>query len=154
MHEGERYTSARMLWQQHDRGVLNLRVQGGLGAGALRLAVEPYASVLWVDGEELHAPTPEALLQERLGLNWPVSYLEDWIRAVPRDGQAVQATRYDMEGNLSVFEQAAWRIEVVQRDETSGLPKRLRLSPVDAAAAIVLEFAGLRWQLSASEPSE
>ncbi len=148
--EPERYTSARMHWQQHNASELELRVQGGLGAGAVRLAVRAEESVLWVDGEELHAASPEALLQQRLGLNWPISNLQSWIRAVPRANAPMQNQRIDTEGDLLAFEQSGWRIEVVQRDEASGLPKRLRLTPLDDATALVLEFAGLRWQLGST----
>ena len=148
--EPERYTSARMHWQQHSATELELRVQGGLGAGAMRLAVHAEESVLWVDGEELHAASPEALLQQRLGLNWPISNLQSWIRALPRANAPTQNQRIDSQGDLLAFEQSGWRIEVVQRDEASGLPKRLRLTPLDEATALVLEFAGLRWQLGST----
>lgn len=148
--EPERYTSARMHWQQHNASELELRVQGGLGAGAMRLAVRAEESVLWVDGEELHAASPEALLQQRMGLNWPISNLQSWIRALPRANAPTQNQRIDTEGDLLAFEQSGWRIEVVQRDEASGLPKRLRLTPLDDATALVLEFAGLRWQLGST----
>lgn len=147
--EPERYTSARIHWQQHNPSELELRVQGGLGAGAMRLAVSANESVLWVDGEELHAASPEVLLQQRLGLNWPISNLQSWIRALPLTDVATYNRRIDMQGDLLAFEQSGWRIEVVQRDETSGLPKRLRLTPLDDSTVVVLEFAGLRWQLEA-----
>jgi outer membrane lipoprotein LolB len=134
--EPERYTSARVHWQQHNASELELRVQGGLGAGAMRLAV--------------HAASPEALLQQRLGLNWPISNLQSWIRALPRANAPTQNQRIDSQGDLLAFEQSGWRIEVVQRDEVSGLPKRLRLTPLDDTTALVLEFAGLRWQLGST----
>jgi outer membrane lipoprotein LolB len=154
LHEADRYTSARMQWQQQNPSALELRVQGGLGAGALRLAVRADESVLWVEGEEIHAATPEALLQQRLGLRWPISNMQDWIRAIPRKDVAVLNRRIDAHGDLVMFEQSGWRIEVIQRDEASGLPKRLRLMPLDEATELVLEFAGLRWQLNPAEPSK
>ncbi len=153
LQEGERHTSARLFWEQQGPQHLELRIQGGLGAGALRLVVMPESSTLWAEGEELQAASPEALLQQRAGMDWPISALVDWIRGLPQTARPLVAVRHDTQGHMQGFEQDGWQIEIVQRDERSALPRRLRLQRVATTEEFVLEFAGLHWQLDPPVPS-
>ncbi len=107
-----------------ERVVLDL--SSPLGQVLARVNVQPGLSRLTrSNGEVLEASSPDALVREVIGRQFPVSGLQYWIRGQAMPGVALETPEYDAQQRLVKFVQAGW---VVTAQDYDGMgPKRFHL---------------------------
>lgn len=138
--------SATLHWRQA-ADAYNLRVIAPLGRGTFELSGDADGVELrTADNRVFRADNPEALLQENLGWQLPVSGLRWWVRGLPRPG--VATTRLDVSeaGWLTALTQDGWAVQYEeQRAEGEVmLPGKLSLEngPVRVRLAVTVWQTG------------
>lgn len=77
------------------------------------------------NGEVLEAWSPDELIEEVLGRQFPVSGLRYWIRGQAMPDFPLEQAEYDEQQRLTQFQQAGWKV-TLQEYDTHG-PKRFHL---------------------------
>lgn len=132
--------SATLFWLQR-QDYYDIRLSGPLGGGAARLTGRPGDILLEVANRgRYRAESPEALLQEQLRLDLPVSNLLWWIRGLPAPDSRSRIT-LDGESHLAQLEQDGWKVEYQRYVEQNGyaLPERLKLYGQDLEVTLVIK---------------
>ncbi|QQZ41199.1 lipoprotein localization protein LolB [Pseudomonas sp. SK3(2021)] len=135
--------SGTLFWLQR-QDYYDIRLSGPLGRGAARLTGRPGQVALEVANQgRYEAPTPEALLEEQLGWNLPVSHLAWWVRGLPAPDSKSHLT-LDGDSRLSNLEQDNWQVEYLSYAQQSGywLPERIKLHGRDLDVTLVIK----EWQ--------
>jgi len=120
--------SGTLFWLQR-QDYYDIRLSGPLGRGAAHLTGRPGAIALEVANQgRYQADSPEALLEEQLGWNLPVSHLLWWVRGLPAPGSKSHLT-LDSQSHLAHLEQDGWQVEYLRYAEQKSywLPERLKL---------------------------
>ncbi len=102
---------------------------GPLGATLFILTSRPGQVVLQtVDGRVLRASTPEQLVRNQLGWQWPVSNMAYWMNAQSVPHQRVNKV-FDSDHHLVQLVQQGWTVNFSQFQMVSGitLPTRIVL---------------------------
>lgn len=121
-------------WQEND-GRLQLDLRNPMGTTLARVYTEPTQAVLvYSDGRQEVAASPDALVDLILGSPVPVSGLRDWMQGIAAASMPITAQRYDEQGRLSQFEQAGWRVNLQRYDDLG--PKLLQLNRHEASRSI------------------
>lgn len=118
--------NANLYWSQRADGY-EVSVIAPLGGGSLQLRGSSEGVVLRTSDDALYlAQDPEALIQEVLGLQIPVSGLRYWVLGIPKPGLA-QQHRLDPWGRLEELQQERWQVEFLRYRETPNghLPDKL-----------------------------
>ena len=126
---GEDRLSASLDWRQV-RERFRLRLSGPFGGGALQVEGRPgRVELTTASGERSTAPTPEALLAEKLGWDLPASSLRHWITGRAHPGEAVREWTLDAAGRLETLVQRGWRLEYRYPEDgpADSLPERITL---------------------------
>jgi outer membrane lipoprotein LolB len=101
--------SAYVDWQQQKRNY-TISLMGPLGMNSLTLKGSPgHVSLKNSSQQPFTAATPEKLIEKVWGLNFPVSNLYYWIRAIPAPDSSYQ-TRFNQNGQLTQLAQQGWLI--------------------------------------------
>lgn len=100
----------RVRWQQQADDYL-IQLDAPLGQGAAELRGNAGSVTLRTADGEFSAASAEALLEQRLGWQLPVSGLRYWIRGLPDAGAAVEHRTLDTAGRLTGLRQSGWDIE-------------------------------------------
>ena len=132
--------SATLFWLQR-QDYYDIRLSGPRGGGAARLTGGPGDIVLEVSNRgRFRAESPEALLQEQLRLDLPVSNLLWWIRGLPAPDSRSRIT-LDGQSHLAQLEQDGWKVEYQRYTEQNGyaLPERLKLYGQDLEVTLVIK---------------
>ena len=132
--------SGTLFWLQR-QDYYDIRLSGPLGGGAARLTGRPGDILLEVSNRgRFRAESPEALLQEQLRLDLPVSNLLWWIRGLPAPDSRSRIT-LDGESHLARLEQDGWQVEYQRYTEQNGyaLPERLKLYGQDLEVTLVIK---------------
>lgn len=132
--------SGTLFWLQR-QDYYDIRLSGPLGRGAARLTGRPGAILLEVANQgRYQAASPEALLQEQLGLNLPVSHLLWWIRGLPSPASKSRLN-LDADSRLAQLSQDGWYVEYLGYAEQNGfwLPERIKLSGYDLQVTLVIK---------------
>ncbi|WP_339462308.1 lipoprotein insertase outer membrane protein LolB [Pseudomonas sp. EA_105y_Pfl2_R69] len=132
--------SGTLFWLQR-QDYYDIRLSGPLGRGAARLTGRPGAILLEVANQgRYQAATPEQLMQERLGLNLPVSHLLWWIRGLPSPDSKSRLS-LDADSRLAQLSQDGWQVEYLRYTEQNGfwLPERIKLSGFDLQVTLVIK---------------
>lgn len=130
--QGNEGWSGSFEWKQDGKGRYSIHFYGPFGAKSTYLVGTPN-KVIWRDNEgKTTATTPEALVLEKTGLLFPVSYLSSWILGwTTMDNQAdpYEYRIFDTNERLVSFEQAGWTVHytVYQRVGSGELPQRILL---------------------------
>lgn len=136
--------SSRIRWRQQDEQyVINL--WGTLNAGATEITGSPTLVTLQQEGKAvLMAATPEALVEEQLGYELPVSQLSYWIKGIPAPG-SIAAPSFNEENHLITLLQDGWAVQYMAYTnyDTESLPTRIRIEK----APLRLDFVRLDWTL-------
>ena len=135
--------SGTLFWLQR-QDYYDIRLSGPLGRGAARLTGRPGQASLEVANQgRYEAPTPEALLEEQLGWQLPVSHLTWWVRGLPAPDSKSRLT-LDADSRLSNLEQDDWRIEYLSYAQQNGywLPERIKLHGSNLDVTLVIK----QWQ--------
>ncbi|MCX2523826.1 lipoprotein insertase outer membrane protein LolB [Larsenimonas rhizosphaerae] len=140
------HQSANLDWTQQ-ASHYRLLLTGPFGAGRTVLDGQPGQVTLTNGDGEFSAPTPEALMQERLGWSLPVSSLDHWIKARPAPGSESHIERDDL-GFPATLSQAGWVITYKRWTLVDGLwlPGRITMTQGDIRAVLVVT----NWQPGAS----
>lgn len=78
--------SANLFWQQLQQHYL-IELSGPLGQGGARIEGNTDGISIDIAGEEpLWAATPEALMEQTLGWQFPVQDIRYWVRGIPAPG--------------------------------------------------------------------
>lgn len=132
--------SATLFWLQR-QDYFDIRLSGPLGGGAARLTGRPGEVLLEVANKGRYkAESPEALLQQQLRMNLPVSHLLWWVRGLPAPDTKSNVT-LDTESHLSRLTQDGWQVEYLSYVEQNGywLPERIKLHGQDLQVTIVVK---------------
>src|SRR5690606_24582760 len=132
--------SATVQWLQR-QSYFDIRLSGPLGQGASRLTGRPGATELEVANQgRFSADSPEALLQEQLGWQLPVTHLLWWVRGLPEPDSRSQLS-LDADSRLARRIQEEWRVDHPGYLEQDGfaLPSRLKLYGPDLELTLVIK---------------
>lgn len=132
--------SATLQWLQR-QSYFDIRLSGPLGQGASRLTGRPGATELEIANQGRYsAVSPEALLEEQLGWQLPVSHLLWWVRGLPEPDSGSQLT-LDADSRLARLVQDDWRVDYLDYLEQDGfaLPSRLKLYGRDLEITLVIK---------------
>lgn len=129
--------SANLDWQQkEDR--YQIRVSGPLGQGGIRIeGNEQMVSLQRSGDDQLYlADSPEALMQQLLGWQLPLSQAQYWIRGIPAPGSEVESLSDGQFG----FIQSGWQIEYPRLTHAAGivLPEKLRMTRDDLRITVII----------------
>lgn len=106
--------SGYLNWRQCGAG-FEVRINGPLGSGAVKLVGAPYKVTLYEgNNPPLSAPTPEQLLADNYGWQLPLSQLNYWIRGIPNPDQPY---RLSADG----FRQSGWTLQFPRQTGVDGL---------------------------------
>lgn len=130
--KGREGWSGSFEWKQDKNGRYKIHFYGPFGAKSTYLMGSPN-KIIWKDNEgKTEANTAEALISEKTGLLFPVSYLSSWIlgwTAMDSKTASYEYRIFDTNERLVSFEQAGWRVHYTayQRVGSGELPQRVLL---------------------------
>ena len=123
-------STANLRWRQMEAD-FDILLSGPLGQGVGRLEGRPGA-VLYrsAKGETVRAASAEALMNEQLGWQLPVSGLRYWLTGQPTPTSPIDRLEIDDQGRLSRLKQLGWEVEYLRYDETRHpeMPTSVRLT--------------------------
>ena len=132
--------TASLQWEQRADDYV-LRVSAPLGRGSFELIGSAQGvSLQTADNRLLHADDPEALLQQTLGWQLPVSGLYYWIRGLPDPGAEPVTLQLDEKGRINDLKQNGWQVKY-QRYESAGgmeLPGKITLENARLKVRLVI----------------
>lgn len=132
--------SGTLFWLQR-QDYFDIRLSGPLGRGATRLTGRPDAVALEVAGQgRFEAESPEALVENQLGWQLPVSNLLWWVRGLPAPDSRSRIA-LDANGRLANLQQDGWDIQYLGYSEEDGyaLPSRIKLAGRDLQITLVVK---------------
>jgi outer membrane lipoprotein LolB len=106
---------AYFAWQQNAKNY-GIDLHAPLNLKQLQLVGNDKQVTLWESETSISAPTPEALLKERLGWTLPIANLVYWIRGVPAPTSAttpIATQQLDNFNHLTHMQQQGWDIQYV-----------------------------------------
>ncbi len=132
---------ANFQWDQKD-SVYRITLFSPLGQNFVLIEGDGQTVVAYLkDGRNLTAPDPDTLLQQALGLSFPISGLHYWLRGLPDPGHTTLSMRNNANGQLTHLEQNGWLIdytEYVQVDFQE-LPASVIMHHHDLSIKLVIE---------------
>ena len=135
--------SGVLFWLQR-QDYFDIRVTGPLGQGATRLTGRPGQIRLTTPQHDLQAASAEALMQEQLGWNLPVSNLLWWVRGLPAPGSR-HTLQLNDDSLAARLEQTGWQLEYSRYQslpDGSRLPERILLNGPHLQLTLVVK----QWQ--------
>ena len=132
--------SGTLFWLQR-QGYFDIRLSGPLGRGAARLTGREGNVLLEVANQgRYEALSPEALLEEQLGWQLPVSHLVWWVRGLPAPDSKSKLT-LDGDSRLASLDQDGWQVQYLSYTEQNGywLPERMKLHGKDLDVTLVVK---------------
>lgn len=132
--------NATVRWQQIGNDYV-IRLSGPLGIGGASLAGGPAGVTLRTDDKDFSAPTPEALLQDNLGWQLPVSGLKFWLMGLIAPNIQIRDVRFDPAGRLEYLEQADWKIQYRRylRTDKMDMPSKVFMDSPRVGVRIVVQ---------------
>lgn len=123
----DRRDSAGLRWT-HDAASDEVLLLSPLGQAVARIISDTQGVTLEADGEKHMAPDAEALTQELLGWQLPLSGLRYWVAALPAPSGEFHSEQ-DALGRMSVLYQQGWTIHYTRYagEARDALPLRLSL---------------------------
>jgi outer membrane lipoprotein LolB len=142
--QAQRSLIGSLIWQQNGNN-FNQTFYAPFNFGSARIEGHPGQVTLWRSAEnKMTASSPEQLLQQQLGWQWPVSNLYYWVRGLPVPNVPAQ-TKYDAAGHLITLNQAGY--ELIYSDyhtvNNMDLPGKIELRSSQIQARLVIK----RWQI-------
>ncbi|MCB5363480.1 outer membrane lipoprotein LolB [Pusillimonas sp. CC-YST705] len=142
--EPQQAAQGGFAWQDAGK-VLKVDLATPMGATLARVQVQPgHARLTPAEGDEIHAATADALLEQVLGSPVPVAQLRYWLRG-QLGPEPAQEVKLDEQKRPESFRQEGWSV-VLSRYDTQG-PRLLRLSRQEAGRQI-----SVRLVVDASQP--
>jgi outer membrane lipoprotein LolB len=138
LHYQDRGGSLYFTWEQRPDS-FTLDLAGPLGQGQTRLSGSPGLVTMENSSTgHLEADTAEALMQQALGWQAPVSYLRFWLRGLPATvGASVQK---DADGNISQISEDGWQADIERYQQVGdfALPAKLLITGPDTRLTVVV----------------
>ncbi len=138
--------SASFNWQQADATHFELRLFGPFGAGAVQVHGEPgrVSLVSSSKPQPIVATSPEELIKNQTGWDFPVGYLYYWIRGIPVAGLG-QSVTLDAQNRLSMLTQDGWQIQYMEYTQvgTVSLPSKMALTRGELSVKMVIKEWGV-----------
>lgn len=145
--QSNRTMLANLAWQQQGRQY-NIRITGPLQLGGVQITGVP-GRVRLVGGPKgvQTATSPEALLQQEVGFQLPISNLYYWIRSLPAP-RIPARTKFDAQGRLISLQQQGWDIQYQAYQTVNGLdlPSRMLLTNSDLRVKMVIKQWVISWR--------
>ncbi|SEQ89291.1 outer membrane lipoprotein LolB [Amphritea atlantica] len=135
--------NASLFWQQLQQHY-QIELTGPLGQGGARIEGDDDGITIDIAGEEpLWAATPEQLMEQTLGWQFPVRDLPYWIRGVPAPGHPFELSMKQQ--HLQKLQQNNWEINYLRFTNQNGymLPEKLTISRNDLRLTIIAK----EWQI-------
>ena len=135
----QRSGSMSIEWQQHD---LNYKIylDGPFGQSIAEIVgTDRLVSARVSDGQEIFGPTPEYLMLQLTGWDFPVSSLKYWIKGIPAPGEKAEV-QLNNQGYAQQIRQYGWQVDYLRFSSDKGLqiPSRLRASNGDIQLTLVV----------------
>lgn len=129
--------NASFVWQQvSDR--YHIQMHGPFGSGAAVISGGPkQVFAKESNGKKHHASTPEALMQQLVGWQVPLSGLQYWIRGVPIPNVKVSMQSLNSQGLLKNLVQEGWSIHYIEYGNDN-LPKKMQLNHANLKIKLVV----------------
>ena len=101
-----------VFWQQLADDY-DIRLIAPMGQGAVHIdGGNGGVTISLADGQTEYSNDADALFTSMTGLALPVNGLQDWLRGMPIQGEAIQNMRWNEQGQLYKIEQRGWRVEM------------------------------------------
>jgi outer membrane lipoprotein LolB len=142
---GEQRESASFKWsQQRDDYVIHLFGPFGQGGTWLRRTGREVTLENAKTGVQ-RARSPEALMQDVMGWQVPVSNLQFWLRGLPALKPAPTQITQDTSGHLTGLQQQGWQVAYGEHQNFNGwwLPTRVTAERDDLQIRLVIK----QWQM-------
>jgi len=138
LHYQDKGGSLYFTWAQQGDS-FKLSLAGPLGQG--RTALSGGAGRVSMDNAttgHLEADSAEALMQQALGWQAPVSHLRFWLRGLP--ATAAATVQRDADGNISHIEEDGWQADFERYVQVGdyALPGKLRISGPDTRLTVIV----------------
>ena len=119
-----------LTWKQHKQ-TYDLFISGPFGSGSSRLQGNHKQAQLTLPGwqKPQQADTPEQLMADHLGWNFPVSDIRYWVKGQPSPTSPA-TSEFSAQGLLSQLQQHGWDIRYSRYQQHNGrwLPGLIRIS--------------------------
>lgn len=129
--------NASLYWQQLQQHY-QIELTGPLGQGGARIEGNGEGITIDIAGEEpLWAASPELLMEQTLGWQFPVRELRYWVRGIPAPNQPFELT-LDQQRAQKIF-QKNWEINYLRFSDQQGysLPEKIIISQNDLRLTII-----------------
>ena len=101
-----------VFWQQHG-GSYQIKLVAPMGQGAVQIhGDDSGVTISLADGRREYSHDADELFTAMTGLSLPVNGLQDWLRGMPIQGEAVRHISWNEQGQLYKIEQRGWRVEM------------------------------------------
>ncbi len=140
---GEERQSASFDWEQY-KNTFVLHIYGPFGQGSTWIRRTDHSISL--ENAELgnyRAPTPEALMQDLVGWQVPISQLQYWIKGMPAPGSPSRVEPSE-EGRIGLLEQSGWQVRYARY--TTVLPWHLPQKLIIEKEAMRMIVVVKHWQ--------
>jgi len=138
LHYQDKGGSLYFTWVQRGDG-FSLDLAGPLGQGRTKLSGDSnHVSMDNSTTGHLEADSAEALMQQALGWQAPVSHLRFWLRGLPATSAA--AITRDADGNISHIDEDGWQADVERYVQVGdyALPGKLRITGPDTRLTVIV----------------
>ncbi len=135
--------SANLYWRQHQQHY-QIELTGPLGQGGARIEGDEEGITINMAGEApLWAASPELLMEQTLGWQFPVHQLLYWVRGIPAPGQPFELSLNQQRSQKII--QNNWEINYLRFNNQQGysLPEKLTISQNDLHLIIIAK----EWQI-------
>ena len=135
--------SASLYWLQQQQHY-QIELTGPLGQGGARIDGNGEGITINIAGEDpLWAASPELLMEQTLGWQFPVHQLLYWVRGIPAPGQPFELSLNQQRPQKII--QNNWEINYLRFSNQQGysLPEKLTISQNDLRLTIIAK----EWQI-------
>lgn len=135
----QRSGSMSIEWQQQ-KPDFKIYLDGPFGQSIAEITGNKYqVSAKMPDGQEVYGATPESLMLQLTGWDFPISSLKYWVKGIPAPGEKAQI-QLDDQGYAQKLQQYGWKVEYLRLSEYKGVqvPTRLRASSGDIQLTLVV----------------
>jgi outer membrane lipoprotein LolB len=135
--------SATLRWLQTNNHY-SIDISGPLGSGRVAINGQPgRVSLSQAGAEPITAATAEELILQSTGWTIPVTQLTYWIRALPAPKQKIVHWEVNELDQLSLLEQAGWRVQYSQYQRVTSANNHSVLLP----GRVIAEYGEVRLTL-------
>ncbi len=101
-----------VFWQQL-ADAYEIRLIAPMGQGAVLINGDSSGvTISLANGQTEYSHDADELFSSMTGLSLPVNGLQDWLRGMPIQGEAIQNISWNEHGQLYKLEQSGWRVEM------------------------------------------